>query len=131
MAPPEFFAKFGVFVQPNFLSLDECRQLRDEMSVAPSEAARVGQPSTEVQGPLEGVVSESVRRSSLTHVSAETRSQFVARFLSLRSRCETFFDASLAGEIEEPKFLIYRPGDFFLPHTDRRKPEDQGATKKT
>jgi len=42
-----------------------------------------------------------VRRSSLTHVSPETRSHYVARFLSLRPRCETFFDISLAGQIEE------------------------------
>jgi predicted 2-oxoglutarate/Fe(II)-dependent dioxygenase YbiX len=116
MTAASFFTKLGVFVAPSFLDLDTCTRIRDEMRMAPIEEARVG----------DGYIDENKRKTSVSEVSNETRRLIETRVLALKPRIEEYFGFQLADELERPKFLIYKLGNFFSPHTDRRKPEAEG-----
>ncbi|HEY9283614.1 MAG TPA: 2OG-Fe(II) oxygenase, partial [Pyrinomonadaceae bacterium] len=64
-----------------------------------------------------GAVDERVRKAARLAPSRETV-EFVARRLSdFKARVEDHFGLKLAG-CEEPQFLRYREGDFFVAHQD-------------
>jgi predicted 2-oxoglutarate/Fe(II)-dependent dioxygenase YbiX len=119
MAHAELFAKLGVLIVPDFLSLAECARLRAEMQAAPRTDAVLSVPGRDAD-----IVDPGRRKTSWVRVSDETSSTMTARLLDLRPACERFFAAPLARVVEMPKFLIYRPGDFFVPHRDVSDAQD-------
>jgi len=70
---------------------------------------------------LSGMVHATARKTTRVAVSPETRALVRARLMDRKPRIEAHFGLSLA-ECEEPQFLRYETGDFFVPHQDGNTP---------
>lgn len=68
-----------------------------------------------------GMVHDSVRRSTRVAVSPETRERVKRMLMERKGELEERFGVSLT-ECEDPQFLRYREGDFFVPHQDGNTP---------
>lgn len=102
---------FDLHVVPNFLSAEACGEIIDEMRSAPAAAALTyGQAE-------EGLIAENVRRTRQVKISPETVSAVRAKLCEYRERLEEHFRIKLS-DCEEPQFLWYRTGDFFVAHQD-------------
>lgn len=102
---------------PNLLLVDQfldaatCRLLVTDMLTAKTSAATVyGRSSS-------GAVDESARRTLSVTPSTTSRILIREQLESFRVKVEQHFHVSL-NEIEEPQFLRYRVGDFFVAHQD-------------
>jgi SM-20-related protein len=94
----------------NFFDADTCRKLIAEMCKATGRAAVT-------YGKGEVAVDERVRRVSRVSVSKETMVSVTARLAQQRDPISQHFGINLAN-LEEPQFLRYRTGDFFVAHQD-------------
>jgi predicted 2-oxoglutarate/Fe(II)-dependent dioxygenase YbiX len=110
IAQPAFFARRGLFVAEHFLDAELCVALCGELR------ARSGRPHTVEQGG-EYLVDEHVGKTTSIDVSERTSSAVHARLLTLLPDLESHFAVRLIG-LESPTFVVYRPGDYFRPHTD-------------
>jgi SM-20-related protein len=89
--------------------------IRREMRAAQGHpAALLG--STSEHSPL-----PSARKATRLTVSEAVRAPVMQRLASLQPRIEVRFRRSLEGS-EEPQFLRYRPGDYFVAHQDGNTP---------
>ena len=100
-----------LFIVPNFLTPAERRILLSEMKSAATSAATVYGRSTA------GAIDQNVRRTLRVRPSDETVTLITTRLWSYREAVEQHFDVALS-ECEEPQFLRYRKGDFFVAHQD-------------
>lgn len=107
---PSFFARFGLYVAPDFLDEDACRRVRAAM-----EEAQKVEATVEDEGELE--VDRSHRKTRVAKVDPETSTLVRDRLNGLRETLAGHFDFPLA-ECEKPQFLVYEDGDFFRPHMD-------------
>lgn len=123
MPDADFFAKLGVYVAKNFFDTASCARYRTEARAATGEKATIGGDP----GGLE--VDETVRRATAVTVGTSTLASVEARLQALKPLLETHFKVSLAG-CEEPQFLTYKPGDFYIPHTDKSGPSTTFAQRK-
>jgi predicted 2-oxoglutarate/Fe(II)-dependent dioxygenase YbiX len=113
-APP----RGPLFLQPGFLSAATCRTLCD--AVAQSSL----QPSVIVDGPAGSREAYGVRRSKSIAVEQPVMLRIKRRVRSLKTDLEKLFEQPL-GDVQEPSFLRYDAGDFFIPHVDN-PPFDAG-----
>jgi SM-20-related protein len=90
-------------------------RIRREMRAAPGEPATV----LDVE-PQHRVVS-SARKASQITVSESARAAVATLLERLQLRIEAHFGRSLNG-FEEPQFLRYGPGDYFVAHQDGNTP---------
>lgn len=104
-------SSFNLFTVRNFLDAQTCRDLIEEARSAPTTRAPVY-----VKG-SDDAIHETVRKTTSFHPSDETVSQMHQRLLTLTSALAAHFGLSL-NDCEEPQFLRYEPGDFFVPHQD-------------
>ena len=111
MSQPAPAAHFNLFLLRNFLDAETCARLRAELSDAPTTQAPVY-----IQG-SEGLVHETVRKTTSVHPAAETFSDIHARLLQQKSALEQHFGEALS-DCERPQFLRYEKGDFFVRHQD-------------
>ena len=101
----------NLFVAKQFLEPDTCREIVAEMSAAQSDAATVyGRTTT-------GAVEQSVRRTLRIRPSVATVESIVSRLVGVKDLVEKHFEVALS-ECEDPQFLHYREGDFFVAHQD-------------
>ena len=100
-----------LFIVPNFLTPAECQMLISEMKSASTSAATVYGRTTS------GAIDQNVRRTLRVRPSDETVTLITTRLWSHKDAVEKHFDVAL-GECEEPQFLRYREGDFFVAHQD-------------
>jgi len=100
-----------LFVVRRFLDPIECRELVAEMSAAQGDAATVYGRTTS------GVVDRGVRQTLRLRPSDSTRERITQRLLDQKAAFERHFSVVL-NECEEPQFLHYREGDFFVAHQD-------------
>ena len=107
---PSFFARFGLYVAPDFLDDETCRVVRGAM-----EEAQQVEATVEDEGKYE--VDRSHRKTRLAKVDPKTLALVSDRLNSLRETLSGHFDLELA-ECEKPQFLVYEEGDFFRPHMD-------------
>ncbi|MEO8290939.1 MAG: 2OG-Fe(II) oxygenase [Gaiellaceae bacterium] len=107
---PSFFARFGLYVAPDFLDADACARLRDAV-----QAAALVEATVEDEGKLE--VDRSHRKTRVAKVDPETSGFVRERLNLLRETLTAHFELPLE-ECEKPQFLVYREGDFFRPHRD-------------
>ena len=107
---PSFFARFGLYVAPDLLDENTCRDVRDAMDEAQQVEATV-----EDEGTYE--VDRSHRKTRLAKVDPGTLDFVKGRLNSLRKTLSQHFDLELE-ECEKPQFLVYEEGDFFRPHMD-------------
>lgn len=107
MPKAEFFAHFGIYVQRNFLSRIQCQQIYKEMLSYPSSSA----------GIYYGLNRES-RKVSRVEVPETTREYIKTRYNRLMPELSEYFRTPLQG-FQDPDFLHYQEGDFYVPHIDR------------
>jgi SM-20-related protein len=102
---------YDLLIEPAFLSESTCRRIINETSNG------VFQPATVYGRTDSGSVDERVRKTSRLSVSEETFQLVNQRLLDYKPRVEHHFQVSL-GDCEEPQFLRYNVGDFFVAHQD-------------
>ena len=102
---------FDVLIQPGFFGASTCREIIAEMRLATESRATVyGQSSS-------GSIDERIRKAARQTPSPATVDYVRQRLWECKPEIEQHFDVSL-GECEEPQFLRYRVGDFFVAHQD-------------
>jgi SM-20-related protein len=115
--PAEFFTRFGLYAEREFLAPEECAGLRDEMRAAAGAPATVADEQGEA-------VEERSRRTKQAEVAPATTTRIRGKLLEALPRLAQHFQLALA-DVQAPQFLLYREGDFFRPHHDDS--EDPGA----
>lgn len=105
-------AHFSLLVRRNFLDAEECTRIVAQMRAGASAAATVYGTT-----PASGIIDANVR-SALRHApAAETLSHVWQRLAAFQPEAGRHFGVAL-NECEEPQFLRYRVGDFFVAHQD-------------
>jgi len=109
--PDAIIAGYDLLVAPEFLSESICQNIITEANNAPFIPATVyGRTDS-------GTVDERVRKTSRLQVSQETVQLVTTRLLDYKATVEKHFQVSLRN-CEEPQFLRYKVGDFFVAHQD-------------
>ncbi|HYH86543.1 MAG TPA: 2OG-Fe(II) oxygenase [Pyrinomonadaceae bacterium] len=104
-------AHFELLIVRNFLDAETCEKIVAEMRSSRGELATVYRSDSS------GSVDESARRATRIEPSRETKEFVVRRLLGRKRSVEEHFRVSLKG-CEEPQFLRYGVGDFFVAHQD-------------
>ena len=103
--------KPDLFVVPQFFDPGLCVTILAELKTLAGSAATVyGRTST-------GFVDERTRKTLRLNPAEETVKLVVARLWGLKEAVEKHFAVTLS-ECEEPQFLRYREGDYFVAHQD-------------
>lgn len=100
-----------LFTFENFFDPPLCQSVVAELLAAEGSAATVYGRSTT------GAIDAGVRRTLRVSPSPETVELVTRRLSSCQAAIEKHFDLNLS-ECEEPQFLRYREGDFFVAHQD-------------
>jgi len=100
-----------LFVAKDFVEPNICREIVAEMSAAQGDEATVYGRT------VSGSVDQRVRRTLRVRPSVATVELIVGRLLAVKEEIEKHFDVVLS-ECEDPQFLHYREGDFFVAHQD-------------
>lgn len=111
MTTPEATARFDLYLIRNFLDRQICVEVVDELSRAPET------PATVYDRGEAGGVDERVRKVARLMPSPEMFERVRRRLLDAGEEVGAHFGVSLRG-CEEPQFLRYRVGDFFVAHQD-------------
>ena len=99
----------------DFLDSNACSQMIEEMrSAGGSQAEVYGKGNA-------GSVDSRVRKVTRVAVSTETVDFVAGRMLERKTELENYFSVTLS-KVEEPQFLHYRPGDYFVAHQDGNTP---------
>ena len=102
---------YDLLIKRNFLGESTCREIIEE-------AGRSVVSGATVYGSSEsGAIDEHVRKTSRLMVSQQTREALIQRLLDYKPTVEEHFHVSLR-DCEEPQFLRYDVGDFFVAHQD-------------
>ena len=104
-------ARYELLLVRDFFDARECAAL-----VAELRAAGCGPAAVYGRGEA-GAVDERVRKAARLAPSRVTVEFVTRRLADLKARVEGHFGTTLAG-CEEPQFLRYREGDFFVAHQD-------------
>jgi SM-20-related protein len=111
MTTTDLFAGFDLFLVRDYFDAPTCEEIVAEMRVAESTSATVyGQSAS-------GSVDERVRKVARLEPARETVEFVRRRLWESKREVEEHFRVSL-DECEEPQFLRYRAGDFFVAHQD-------------
>lgn len=110
MPKSSFFTKLGLFSCQDFLDSDVCTVLKQSMQAAESYSATI-------RNGKKVTVKEHVRLVNQVSLTPSVVTQVTAAIQTLFPSLEKHFQVTIAG-MEEPQFLIYRPGNFFTPHQD-------------
>ena len=110
----EFFTRFGLYAEREFLSPEVCVSLRDEMRAA------TGTPATVADGQEGDAIDEAYRRTKQAEVSSTTVARIREGLLEAVPGLAKHFGRGLVG-MQAPQFLLYREGDFFRAHPDDSK----------
>lgn len=104
-------AGFDLLVRREFFDADRCKKIVAEMRMAERVPATVyGTSST-------ASILENIRRT-VRHTLSQLTVEYVSRrLLELKPEVERHFSITV-GDCEEPQFLRYRVGDFFVAHQD-------------
>jgi predicted 2-oxoglutarate/Fe(II)-dependent dioxygenase YbiX len=112
-ATSEATARFDPLLVRGFFDSKTCEEIIAEMRSAESGPASIHGGSKSVD--------ERVRKAARVTPSAETIGLVRRRLLECRPRIEEHFGISLS-DCEEPQFLRYQVGDFFVAHQDGNTP---------
>lgn len=99
----------------DLLDEEACAAWRAELGAAAGSAARL----LGTDGP--GPVQPQVRRVTRLKIPPALSARITALLTAQKDTLERHFAVSL-GTCEEPQFLRYEPGDFFVPHQDGNTP---------
>jgi predicted 2-oxoglutarate/Fe(II)-dependent dioxygenase YbiX len=104
-------ASFNLHLVKGFFDARECDEMITELSRAPEDLATVYGLGAS------GSVEQRVRKTTKLMPSAETVELVERRLSMVREEIGTHFGINLTN-CEDPQFLRYRPGDFFVAHQD-------------
>jgi len=107
---PGTASQLDLSIVKDFLDGEQCREFINELRRSPASQAVT-------YGKGESAVDERVRRAKQISPSANTVGYVVGKLEEHRPRLEERFGIKLTG-FEEPQFLCYRVGDFFVAHQD-------------
>lgn len=111
MAEPTSRPWPDLFVAQQFFEPRTCQEILAELKASEADAATVyGRTSS-------GVVEQNVRNTLRLRPSSTTVDFVRQRLLACRSTLEQHFSLPLT-DLEDPQFLRYREGDFFVAHQD-------------
>jgi SM-20-related protein len=111
MTTPDGADRFNLYLVSGFFDVRVCVEIVGELRRAPESAATVyGRGES-------GAVDERVRKVARLAPSRETVERVKQRLLECRGEVGAHFGMSLS-VCEEPQFLRYRVGDFFVAHQD-------------
>jgi SM-20-related protein len=99
----------------DFLDARACADLRGELRHA------AGAPATLLGRTGATAVTPQLRRTTRAALPAETRERVTRLLMERKQAIERRFGVALA-TCEEPQFLRYQPGDFFVAHQDGNTP---------
>lgn len=116
MPRADFFARFGFLQVRGFFDAETCKGLRAEVGMVS------GTPGT-IRGRDISEVDQRVRRVTWAQVSPATRAFVDRRLTGIKPHLERHFGVALSRH-EDPSFLRYGPGDFYVPHHDREDHPD-------
>ena len=102
---------FGIFVRKGFFDERLCDEIVNEMNVDR------GEPATVYGKAVSGAIDEMTRKSRRLAPRAETVHFVKEKLWECKIEIGEYFSRKLS-EVEEPQFLRYRPGDFFVAHQD-------------
>jgi len=108
---PDAADGFNLYLDTGLLDARQCGELIAELSVAPEAPATLyGQGKT-------ARVDERARKVARLMPASETIARITSRLHEARKAIAAHFGLPLKG-FEEPQFLRYRAGDFFVAHQD-------------
>lgn len=107
---------------PGFVLDDERDELLAELRAVPGAAATV------LSEDMAGQVQQNVRKTTRLPVSPETRDRVKEWLMDARDVLAARFGVAL-GDCEDPQFLRYEEGDFFVPHQDGNTPLVHDASR--
>jgi SM-20-related protein len=116
MPSADVFSMLGLFMRRNFLDAEAALGLREAIARAPAEAATVRSAGRDE-------VDRTSRSTDLAAVAPESFALVERRLAAVTSELAQHYGIALTG-FQRPQFLIYRPGDFFLLHTDNATKPD-------
>jgi SM-20-related protein len=111
MMTPDATAYFNLYLVRDFFNARIRGEIIAELSRAPED------PGTVYGLGAGGSVDERVRKVARPLPSSETVERVRQRLLETREEVGAHFGVSLTG-CEDPQFLRYRVGDFFVAHQD-------------
>jgi SM-20-related protein len=102
---------FDLHLVPGFFDHDTCERLIGEMRASPaSPALTYGKGES-------GSVDDRIRKVAWVVPSSETARFVKARLIAYQRKIEDHFGLQLR-DCEDPQFLCYQAGDFFVAHQD-------------
>jgi SM-20-related protein len=107
----ELAARFELFLVRDFLDAKTCEAIIAEISSA------WGGPATVYREGATTPIDESLRKTTRRMLSPATTEFVRQRLLEQKEAIERHFQISL-NDCEEPQFLFYKEGDFFVAHQD-------------
>jgi SM-20-related protein len=111
MMQPDTDTGFDLYIVRSFFDVDTCGEFINEMSGSAASSATVyGKGES-------GSVDERVRRAARIMPSAKTLERVRQRLFEFRESVGDHFGVNL-NNIEDPQFLRYCVGDFFVAHQD-------------
>jgi len=108
----DLHAHFDLLIRPNFLDAAECARIVAQMRAGESAAATVYGTT-----PATGAIDANIRRALRHAPAAQTLALIRRRLDTFLHEASRHFAIELT-ECEEPQFLRYRVGDFFVAHQD-------------
>jgi SM-20-related protein len=120
LSSPNFYSKLGLFVEPNFFDGRVCSRLRSEAKEAEGFSSRIIEKG-------HAVIDDNIRRSKSLNVSDNTVAYVKECLLSVKPSIEAYFNFPLE-DSENPRFLLYKEGDFFQPHKDNYGHEESSKS---
>jgi predicted 2-oxoglutarate/Fe(II)-dependent dioxygenase YbiX len=99
----------------SFLDPEACESLRGELRQA------AGTQATVLSTDRDGRVAPQVRRTTRMAIPAAPRERVTELLMERKGELERHFGTALS-TCEEPQFLRYLPGDFFVAHQDGNTP---------
>jgi len=111
MTTPVSISWPDLFVVTQFLESSVCDAIVAEMKAAAGSAATVYGTS------VSGTIDQAVRRTFRVKPPSETVAFVVNKLVESKAAVEKHFAVTLK-ECEDPQFLRYREGDFFVAHQD-------------
>lgn len=111
MITSESAARFNLFLIQGFFDAPTCENMLAEMCSAQSN------PATVYRDAAAGTIDERMRKTTRLVMSPATVEMVRRRLLERKEIVEDHFKVSLS-DCEEPQFLRYTVGDFFVAHQD-------------
>jgi SM-20-related protein len=121
MSNANLLTRLGLFINKEFLPRDMCKSICLQMSSSDLLRAEVRRAEPDKENKLD----IGKRSAYVTSISRATADVIEARISNLKPILEEFFSMELR-ECEAPQFLVYKAGDFYAPHLDRRSEHGLG-----